>query len=160
MLESNSSRLPCLRILSGGQTGVDRAALDAASACGLPHGGWCPRGRVSEDGPIPERYLLTETASPGYRERTRRNIMEACATLILNLGPLSSGTALTRQLARKEGKPCLVVNLGAPQPPEFVRAWIASHAVAGLNVAGPSESKRPGIHDLALDYLTRVLGDG
>lgn len=150
--------MTALRILSGGQTGVDRAALDAALACGLSHGGWCPRGRLAEDGAIPESYRLTETCSAGYKERTRRNVQETGATLILNLGPLSSGTALTRQFARREGKPCLVVDLDAPQSPEFVRAWIESTGATALNVAGPSESKRPGIHARALAYLSLVLG--
>jgi hypothetical protein len=79
------------RIVSGGQAGVDRAALDWAIARGIPHGGWCPAGRIAEDGMIPERYQLRETASPGYRERTRRNVEDSDGTLILNLGELDAG---------------------------------------------------------------------
>src|SRR5690606_4861542 len=77
---------PDIVIHAGGQTGVDRAALDAAMVCGVPVGGWCPRGRRAEDGPIPARYPLAETASSDYAERTRRNVLDADATLVLTWG--------------------------------------------------------------------------
>lgn len=88
------------KLLSGGQTGVDRAALDAALALGIPCGGWCPQGRRAEDGQIPARYPLTETGSPGYRERTYLNVRDSDGTLILARGALSGGTTLTRRVAR------------------------------------------------------------
>ncbi|EPR39831.1 putative Molybdenum cofactor carrier [Desulfovibrio sp. X2] len=146
-----------LRIVSGGQTGVDRAALDAARALGLPHGGWCPRGRRAEDGAVPEAYGLRETASAGYRERTKRNVVEADATLILCLDGLTPGSELTRRVARAADKPCLVVDLRRPPLDEAVAHWLAERRVAALNVAGSSESKRPGIHALALAFLLRLL---
>jgi len=137
-----------LRILSGGQTGVDRAALDVARALGLPHGGWCPRGRLAEDGVIPACYDLRETLSGGYGARTERNIAEADATLILTVGELTRGTALTRRLAKRLARPPL---------PEVVRAWLLGIGARSLNVAGSSESKRPGIHALARAFLHAVL---
>src|SRR5688572_12994856 len=87
------------RIVSGGQTGVDRGALDAAIALGIEHGGWCPRGRLAEDGQIPRRYQLTETKTSKYRERTERNVLDSDGTLILFRALLSGGTELTRRLA-------------------------------------------------------------
>ncbi|EPR32369.1 putative Molybdenum cofactor carrier [Alkalidesulfovibrio alkalitolerans DSM 16529] len=146
-----------LRILSGGQTGVDRAALDVARALGLPHGGWCPRGRLAEDGVIPACYDLRETLSGGYGARTERNIAEADATLILTVGELTRGTALTRRLAKRLARPHLVVDLARPPLPEVVRAWLLGIGARSLNVAGSSESKRPGIHALARAFLHAVL---
>lgn len=99
------------RIVSGGQTGVDRAGLDAAMEAGIPVGGWCPAGRLAEDGRIPERYPLSELDSPGYAARTERNVIQSDATLVLNIGELADGTALTAEFAREFGKPLLVVQL-------------------------------------------------
>src|SRR6516225_901027 len=98
-----------IKIISGGQTGVDRAALDFAIRHGLEHGGWCPKGRKAEDGAIPRRYHLQETDSPEYAERTVKNILAADATLIIvREEPLTGGTALTFELAEKHGRPVLV----------------------------------------------------
>jgi hypothetical protein len=146
-----------MKIISGGQTGVDRGALDAAIALGMAHGGWCPRGRRAEDGRIPERYALTETDSPEYGARTEQNVLEGDATLILCRGPLSGGTELTARLAERHGKPHLVVDLDHPPPDEQVRAWLQSHRRGVLNVAGPRESQSPGIGAQTVDFLTRVL---
>ncbi|MEW5774286.1 MAG: putative molybdenum carrier protein [Thermodesulfobacteriota bacterium] len=146
-------------IISGGQTGVDRAALDAALALGLPLGGWCPRGRRAEDGTIPPVYSLRETASSGYASRTLRNVREADATLILCRGRLSGGTGLTAALARKLGKPALVVDLAGKPSVRQVRSWARRHRVEVLNVAGPRESKCPGIQRQATRFLLQVLGD-
>src|SRR5436309_586670 len=99
------------RILSGGQTGVDRAALDVALALGLPCDGWCPRGRKAEDGPLPDRYPLRETPTDAYAERTAWNVRDADGTLVLLRGRPSGGTALTIELADRYGKPCLVLDL-------------------------------------------------
>ncbi len=145
------------RIVSGGQTGADRAALDAALALGIPCGGWCPRGRRAEDGTIPARYPLRETASSGYPERTGRNVRDADATLILTRGRPRGGTALTAALASRAGKPCLVVDLNVGADAAAVRAWLEQNRVRELNVAGPRESEQPGIHDEAEEFLRRVL---
>jgi hypothetical protein len=149
-------RLPH-RVVSGGQTGVDRAALDVAIALGIRHGGWCPRGRRAEDGVVPVHYALRETESPEYAVRTERNVVDSDATLILCRGPLGGGTALTRELALRHGKPLVVVDLDGPTEPSAVRAWLEAHRVGVLNVAGPRESGCPGIGAAARAYLGRVL---
>jgi hypothetical protein len=132
------------KIVSGGQTGVDRAALDVALALGLAVGGGCPKGRRAEDGRIPERYPLTETPERNYQTRTRRNIEDADGTLILNLGKLDGGTALTVAHTRQIGKPCRVVTLEEGIEPAAFRAWLDEHRIAVLNVAGPRERQRSG----------------
>lgn len=148
-----------MRLVSGGQSGVDRAALDAALELGLDCGGWCPRGRLAEDGRIHGRYPLRETATDEYAERTRLNVRDSDATLVLTRGRPSGGTGLTVHLARGMGRPCLVVDLAAPRLGEVdaVGAWMAAHGVAVLNVAGPRQSTAPGIHQEALDFLRRLL---
>jgi hypothetical protein len=146
-----------MKIISGGQTGVDRAALDAAIELGIPHGGWCPRGRMAEDGRIPDRYQLRETDSPDYAFRTEQNVLDADATLILYRGRISGGTELTLRLARQHARPHLVVDLDAPPPPAEVRRWLEEHAVTTLNVAGPRESQSPGTAAMAREFLESVL---
>ena len=146
-----------MKIISGGQTGVDRAALDAALELGLPCGGWCPRGRKALDGPIPARYPLQETGSADYNVRTRLNVRDSDATLILNCGELSGGTAYTLKVARELGKPCLVVNLDEAVEVSPVLDWLARHAVRVLNLAGPRENKCPGIQQQARAYLLGLL---
>jgi hypothetical protein len=146
-----------VEIVSGGQTGVDRAALDIALELGLPCGGWCPSGRRAEDGAIPARYPLRETPSPAYPERTEWNVRDSDGTLILHRGPLRGGTALTLRLARRLGRPALAVDLSAPPRAETVREWLAAERIEKLNVAGPRESEHPGIHDQAAVFLREVL---
>jgi Circularly permutated YpsA SLOG family len=133
------------KIVSGGQTGVDRAALDVALGMGLDCGGWCPRGRRAEDGPIPSRYPLEETTSANYSQRTKRNVRDSDGTLILCSGPPRGGTLLTQQTAVKRGKPCLLVDLEASTAVDTIRAWLGEHSIRVLNVAGPRESQAPGI---------------
>src|SRR5262245_13758620 len=145
------------KIVSGGQTGVDRAALDVALELGIPCGGWCPRGRRAEDGAIPERYPLQETPWDGYPQRTDWNVRDADATLVLTLGEPDRGTALTIRLARERGKPCLVVDLGGGGDVEKARAWLEGNGVGVLNVAGPRESSADGIHERAAEFLRRLL---
>ncbi|MHB8970001.1 MAG: putative molybdenum carrier protein [Pirellulaceae bacterium] len=146
------------RVVSGGQTGVDRGALDAAIAAGVLHGGWCPRGRLAEDGPIAEQYQLRETHSAKYPIRTRRNVLDSDATLILCCGPLTGGTELTQRLALHHARPCLVVDLQRDPDADAVRQWIEMHRIGVLNVAGPRESSHPGIAEQACRFLLRVLG--
>jgi hypothetical protein len=144
------------RVVSGGQTGVDRAALDTALDLGVPCGGWCPAGRLAEDGAIPDRYPLRETESASYPERTARNVRDSDATLILYRKKMRGGTALTARLARHNGRPCLAIEIGSADP-EAVRGWLAAEDVRVLNVAGPRESEAPGIHEEAAALLRRVL---
>ena len=144
-------------ILSGGQTGVDRAALDAALALGLPVGGWCPRGRRAEDGAIPDRYPLLETPTSDYRERTIWNLRDSDATLVLHRGPLTGGTLMTVQLARRGGRPLLVRELGPDFEIESALDWLTNNHVRVLNCAGPRESGSPGIQAAALDCLGQLF---
>ncbi len=146
------------KIVSGGQTGVDRAALDVALEAGLPCGGWCPRGRLAEDGPIAGRYPLQETESADYAERTRLNVRDTDGTLVLTRGRPGGGTALTLHLARAMRRPLMVVDIEGGAAAEGVRAWIEAGAVATLNVAGPRESTAPGIHAEAAAFLKQFLG--
>ncbi len=146
-----------MRIVSGGQTGVDRAALDVALLLDFEIGGWCPRGRRAEDGPISEYYPLAETASANYSQRTEANVRDSDATLILSRGRPSGGTALTRDTARTHNKPLLVLDLRTATPDDAV-AWIKRQAISVLNVAGPRESVAPGIYEEASSYLRQVLG--
>ena len=146
-----------LKIVSGGQTGVDRAALEVGLALGLAVGGGCPKGRRAEDGRIPDRYPLVETPERNDPARTRRNIEESDGTLILNLGKLDGGTALTVAHARQIGKPCLIVALEEGIEPVAFRDWLAAHPITVLNVAGPRESKRPGVYAAAVRGLEGLL---
>ena len=145
------------RIVSGGQTGVDRAALDAALSLNFPCGGWCPKGRRAEDGVIPARYPLRETDSPAYVRRTALNVADSDGTLILTRGALRGGTALTAELARKKGRSCRVVQLEQGMPVAETVSWLHEHAIAVLNVAGPRESQRPGIYQEAREFIRRIL---
>jgi hypothetical protein len=148
-----------VRVISGGQTGVDRAALDVAQELGVPCGGWCPRGRRAEDGPIPESYPLRETPSASYPERTAWNVRDSDGTLVITRGRPRGGTALTVSLARRAGKPVLVVDLGGGASIPNIRVFLAEHEIHVLNVAGPRESEAPGIHDGAAALLRAVLSE-
>ena len=151
------------RIVSGGQTGADRAALDWAIAHRVPHGGWCPAGRRAEDGVIDKRYALTELSSRDYRQRTRRNIEDSDGTLILNLGELDGGTRATLQFAKRMKRPVLVVQADSAPPEESVREaarWLREFKIATLNIAGPRESKRPGTHVAVSAFLDRLAETG
>lgn len=149
---------PCRpKIVSGGQTGVDRAALDVALELGLEAGGWVPRGRPAEDGVIPDRYPMEECASGAYAERTRLNVRDSDATLVLTWGAPEGGTALTIGIAEEMERPLLVVDLEDAPAPAMGRAWLAELAPGVLNVAGPRESSAPGIYECAADYLRQLL---
>ncbi len=145
------------RVISGGQTGVDRAALDAAMAAGIPVGGWCPKGRRAEDGPIDPHYPLTETESADYRERTERNVRDADATLILSPRPLTGGTLETARACKRWNRPFLVVDPKAPDAAGRIREWLARIRPKTLNIAGPRESQQPGIGDEVRKLLARVF---
>ncbi|MDH3328229.1 MAG: putative molybdenum carrier protein [Desulfobulbaceae bacterium] len=150
-----------MKIISGGQTGADRAALDAAIKMGIPHGGWLPRGRKTEDGPLPKRYALRELDSDNYKKRTEKNVTASDGTLIVAYGPLNGGTALTESLTIKHDRPCLVLDLEEISPVQAVEAtrkWLMEKRISILNVAGPRASGEPRIYKavkkllLALDW--------
>lgn len=151
------SWLPLKRIVSGGQTGVDRAALDVAIELEIPHGGWCPKGRLAEDGPIPACYQLVETDQPEYSVRTERNVLDSDGTLIFYKERLQRGTLLTNRLAKMHGKPHLRVRLDHPVSILSIQKWIRQSRIESLNVAGPRESSQPGIHTTVVKLLRRVF---
>jgi Circularly permutated YpsA SLOG family len=133
-----------ITIVSGGQTGVDRGALDAALELGCRCGGWCPEGRTSEDGGIPDRYPLTELAGGGYAERTRRNVEDSDGTLILCADTPSGGTMLTLQLCQELARPVCVIDAETAtvdQAGRQARAFVSARGIERLNVAGPRASE-------------------
>jgi hypothetical protein len=146
------------KIVSGGQTGVDRAALDAAAKAGIRAGGWCPRGRLAEDGPIAPSYPLIETPSEEYDVRTKWNVRDSAGTLIISPEPLSGGTLLTSQIALEFKKPLLIVH-PSDCCLDRIRQWIELNQIKTLNVAGPRESQSKGIYNAALSLLTNLLQD-
>ena len=158
-MDSQQRALALEKIVSGGQTGVDRGALEAAMAWGLAHGGWCPRGRLAEDGTIPSRYQLDEVSSSDYRVRTEQNVVDSDATLILHHGRVQGGTLLTLELARKYARPRRVVDLSRPADAGAVARWIRQRDIRVLNVAGPRESNAPGISRQTQQFLLQVLAD-
>jgi hypothetical protein len=145
-------------IISGGQTGVDRAALDWALKNGITCAGWCPKGRRAEDGPISLKYPMKETLSETYAERTAWNVLTSDATLIISPIPLKKGSAYTRLVADSAGKPWMQVG---PEPDihefEAFSSWVRRHKVKTLNVAGPRESSVSGIYELAVKKLCELF---
>lgn len=149
-----------LQLISGGQTGVDRAALDAALAAGFHCGGWCPLGRRAEDGALPRRYPLRETSTPHYGQRTALNVRDSDGTLVLASGRPDRGTALTCELARQHGKPLLVIDLDSATPQEAaesILSWATSRWIEVLNVAGPRERSRPGVQRRARKIMDTLI---
>lgn len=139
------SELLVQKIVSGGQTGVDRAALDFALNHGIPCGGWCPAGRRAEDGVIPDCYPLQETEERRYDVRTAANISDSDGTLIISPEPLHGGTKLTRDLAVQLRKPLLILSPNGLFTADLIEPWLKEHKIDVLNVAGPRESTSPGI---------------
>ena len=148
-----------LKLISGGQTGVDRAALDIALDFGLRCGGWCPRGRLAEDGVIPSQYPLEETPEPTYAQRTEWNVRDSDGTLILVRDEPTGGTAQTIEFARRLGKPLLLVAVDRPMDRAAFRRWVERKAIRILNVAGPREGTAPGIYAEARRALGELLRD-
>ena len=147
------------KIISGGQTGVDRAALDAALTHRMDVGGWCPQGRRAEDGEIPDEYPLRETPFDDYEQRTAWNVRDSDGTLLIAPEPLSGGTALTRREAKERGKPVLHVRPTDPVPVPMIRAWAAEENIEVLNVAGPRASEVDGIYEAAHAILDDLLAE-
>lgn len=148
------------KIISGGQSGVDRGALDAALQAAFPCGGWCPAGRRAEDGVIAARYPLQELASAAYPDRTLRNVRDSDGTLVLYSGTLSGGTRLTAELCGREHKPVYVidaVHTGAALAAEQVAGFVARESIRVLNVAGPRASGWPGACAFSREVVGRLL---
>jgi hypothetical protein len=148
------------KIISGGQTGADRAALDVAIKFSIPHGGWVPRGRETEDGSLPDNYQLKEMPTASYPKRTERNVVDSDGTLILSHGKLSGGTAYTQKVAVEHGRPCLHIDLNIQNRFEAAKNiswWIARNKIETLNVAGPLASRDPEIYQATVNVLTTTL---
>jgi hypothetical protein len=148
------------KIISGGQTGVDRGALDAALDAGIACGGWCPKGRKAEDGEIPARYPLSEMAGSAYRARTKQNVADSDGTLIVFFGQLSGGTRETLLIAEELGKPVLTLDCSVKSIEDAAveaAAFIELNAIATLNVAGPRESSYSGSTEIARRLVSAVL---
>lgn len=149
------------KIVSGGQTGVDRAALDVAIKLGIPHGGWCPKGRLAElNTTIPEKYKLKETRTSEFSERTKLNIIDSDGSLILVPTmpiKITDGTILTIQNVKQKNKPYLIINLSEKYLHEDFLGWIKKNNIKVLNVAGPRESQSPGIYKRSFQILMDIL---
>ena len=147
------------KIISGGQTGADRAGLDVALLHDFPHGGWCPKGRKAEDGPIDAKFHLTETPSANYLQRTEWNVHDTDGTIVFTMAEeITGGSMRTVEFARKHNKPCLHVSQADSKPPESeVTDFIKQHGIKILNIAGSRESKEPGINEWVQQVLERAL---
>jgi Circularly permutated YpsA SLOG family len=149
-----------IKIVSGGQTGVDRGALDAAIAAGFPCGGWCPADRSAEDGIISDRYGLTPFPGWGNRKRTRQNVIDSDATVILHFESLSGGTRLTRNLCALEKKPFITLDarrMAEPAAAAAICEFVAENNVQILNVAGPRLSGWAEGYGFALGVMGEVI---
>ena len=149
------------KIVSGGQTGVDRGALLAAIRLGIKHGGWCPRGRRAEDGTIPPKFLLQEMDSADYPARTRQNVIDSDATLILYRSPMGVGTKLTRRITKELAKPTLSIRINRDRAKIIreIRKWLDEIQPRTLNVAGPRGSVYPSIEEDSRILLLDVWGE-
>lgn len=148
------------KIVSGAQTGADRAALDFAGEYGIDRGGWVPEGRIAEDGVVDSGYGVKELPGGGYVQRTEKNVEDSDGTLIVSRGELTGGSLLTRQMAEKHARPCLHVDmerLVVFDAAIDVYEWLKGHNIEVLNVAGPRASKDPGIYDLTWNLLEMVV---
>jgi hypothetical protein len=148
------------KIVSGGQTGADRAALDFAIKNNIPHGGWVPKGRIAEDGPISEKYDLKEMPTDSYHTRTEQNVIDSDGTIIISHGPLTGGSRYTYEMAKQHHKPCLVIDLARTKVYEAgatIMIWVTGNKISTLNVAGPRASKNRHIYDQVTEILELVL---
>jgi hypothetical protein len=147
------------KIISGAQTGADRAGIDAAIESGMPYGGWIPKGRKAEDGTVPDTYTeLQELTRGGYPKRTEQNVIDTDGTVIFTYGKLSTGSALTAKFARQHNRPYLHIDLDTVSDPVMaVKDWMLDWDIKVLNVAGRSASKAPGIYDQVKDIIKRVI---
>lgn len=147
-----------LFIISGGQTGADRAALDWAIMHGVPHEGWCPKGRLALDGPLHAKYCLKETPSAAYPQRTEWNVRDSDATVVFTLVPVpTGGSKKTCTLAEKHGKPCLHLHPGLQGVELKLVSFVRSTGAKRLNVAGSRAEKEPGVYDWVITVLDGAL---
>ena len=150
------------KIISGGQTGADRAALDFAIKHNIPYGGWVPKGRKTEDGTLPEKYQLQEMPTGEYAKRTEQNILDSDGTLIVSHEYLTGGSALTEFLAEKHKKPCVHIDLNKLNQKEaafIINKWRRTNRIRVLNVAGPRAGKDPMIYQATLELLEAVFNN-
>jgi hypothetical protein len=148
------------KIISGGQTGADRAALDFAIEHNIPHGGWIPKGRKTEDGVLLDKYQLQEMPTDSYPRRTEKNVLDSDGTLIVSHGFLTGGSALTTSFAEKHGKPYIHIDLEItpfPEAASMIREWIKHYNIKVMNVAGPRASKDPLIYAAVVELLEASL---
>ena len=148
------------KIISGGQTGADQAALDVAIELGFEHGGWIPRGRKTENGLLPDKYKLQEMPTTSYPKRTEQNILDSDGTLIICHGKLTGGSALTRKMAKKHSRPWVHADmdvLSVPDAARTIKSWIDQNNVRVLNVAGSRASKDPEIYKTTVEILKTAL---
>ena len=148
------------KIISGGQTGADQAALDAAIKLSIPHGGWIPKGRITENGTLPGKYELIEMPTSSYEERTRKNIKESDGTLILSHGGLSGGSEYTRIMAERFSKPLICVDFDTTDAfaaAHEINDWIVKNDIKVLNVAGARASRDPLIYEKTKGILQAVF---
>ena len=149
-----------IKIISGGQTGADRASLDFAIKHKIPYGGWVPKGRKAEDGLLSEKYNLQEMPTGSYSKRTERNVLDSDGTLIVSHGLLTGGSALTTGFAEHHRKPWIHIDLKTTSCPEggrIIREWFERNNIKTLNVAGPRASKDPEIYQAVLDLLEKAF---
>jgi len=145
------------KIVTGGQTGADQAGLDVAMKLNIPYGGWIPKGRLTEDGPLPEYYQLQEMSTDCYKKRTEQNVIDSDGTVIFSHGKLSGGSALTVKFAQKHAKPWLHLDMKKMSliyARRLLKSWIIDNGLKTLNVAGPRASGDPEIYNT----VTQVLG--
>lgn len=148
------------KIISGGQTGADRAALDVAIKLGISHGGWIPKGRLTENGILDDKYRLKEMKSANYNKRTEQNVIDSDGTLIIYHGKLTGGSDYTRDMVLRHGRPWLHIDLNKTesfQAARQIRSWVAEYEIKTLNVAGPRVSKDPAIYQSTIDILESAL---
>ena len=145
----------CQKVISGGQTGIDRGALDACLKEDFPCGGWCPAGRLAEDGIIHKKYPLLETNTPRYNERTLKNIMDSDGTLIISTMPITGGTKLTADLSFRYKKPFLIIS--STKSLISTVNWLFDNNIKILNVAGPRESEWPGATFISYHLIRKLI---
>jgi Circularly permutated YpsA SLOG family len=144
-------------IVSGGQTGVDRAAHDFAMKRAILCTGWCPKGRLAEDGVIPEHYPLIETEEEGSEARTEANVSYSDGTLIIYDTSADDGTRYTMEMAYKHEKPFYMHDTSKDVMPDIIAHWLRKFNVTILNIAGSKESHSPGIHGTSMSILEQLF---